>query len=719
MKELSIHLGRTPLHVANYPVGIDSRVEEVISLSQKESDDNDVLMIGLWGPGGIGKTTIAKAIYNAIAREFHGSSFLEQVRENSNKGNGLVGLQEKLLSRILYPIRLTVCTKDGGISLIRERLCSKKILLVLDDVDHLDQLNALVGQGNWFGEGSRIFVTSRDRHLLTSSHCKNCVGLPLALEVLGLFFRGRNDPAWERPLRKLSNSPDKYINRVLKISFDELEENEREIFLDFACFFKGKSIEYIKEVLDGCGFETTIGIEILIDKSLIRNEHGTLQMHDLVQLMGQNIVYQECTDDPGKRSRLWLLEDVQDILCKDTGVNAVKAIVLDLPPPEEGTTMIPEERTIDPDAFRKMKKLSMLILKEVHSSSQGPVYLPNNLRWLEWSNAPFLEFGSVRKKLVGLDIQKSHIRQVGGEFKNFKNLKYINFSQCNLVSVPDLSSIPNLESLNLDECKSLVEVHQSVACHDKLKFLSLQFCFNLSNFPHILKAKSLQALDFLGCSKLEKFSDIPEKMEHLEELDLGWTAIKELPASVENLVSVKKIKLSKCKRLSTLPSSVYKLQNLKLLNLGGCSNFVMFPENSEDSTNPNDNLGFRNLFRLDLNDCNLSEVEFLESSSSFPKLGDLNLSGNKFTHLPTSINKYHNLERLDVANCKQLQKIPQLPPNVHFLWAIGCISLQEFPNLSSLSSNCRGVVSWVTPMWRKLNELQAQKGIEPIEKKRE
>ncbi|KAL3725634.1 hypothetical protein ACJRO7_030636 [Eucalyptus globulus] len=541
IKELSIHLGRTPLHVANYPVGIDSRVEEVISLSQKELDDNDVLMIGLWGPGGIGKTTIAKAIYNAIEREFEKSSFLEQVRENSNKSNGLVGLQEKLLSQILYPRHLTVCSKDDGISLIRERLCSKKILLVLDDVDHLDQLNALVGQDNWFGKGSRIFVTSRDRHLLTSSHCKNCVyevetlkkdeaqdlfvwhafpnnkkveiredlidkalhyssGLPLALEVLGSFLRGRNEPAWESALRKLSNSPDKYIDRVLKISFNGLEENEREIFLDFACFFKGKSIEYIKKLLDGCGFETTIGIEILIDRSLIRNEHGTLQMHDLVQLMGQNIVNQECTDDPGKRSRLCLLEDVQDILCEDTGVNAVKAIVLDLPALKGGRTMISEERTISPDAFRNMKMLRMLILKEVHSSSQDPVYLPNNLRWLEWSNAPFLEFGSGRKKLVGLDIQESQIRQVDGKFKNFECLKYINFRQCKslLQKIPQLP--PNMRTLLAKGCKSLQEFPNLSGLSAECLEVDLSSCRELFR-------KGANTTDVLSLKELPKLSD--------------------------------------------------------------------------------------------------------------------------------------------------------------------------------------------------------------------
>ncbi|XP_048132936.1 TMV resistance protein N-like isoform X2 [Rhodamnia argentea] len=369
IKELSIHLERTPLHVAKYPVGIDSRVQQVISLLENETGDDDVLMVGLWGPGGIGKTTIAKALYNYIEKDFQGTCFLERVRETSNESNGLVSLQEKLLSQILSHRNLAVYNVDGGITLIRERLCCKKILPVLDDVDRLAQPDALAGGGHWFGQGSRIIVTSRDKHLLTS-HGITCVheaktlsddeardlfcrhafldrkkieirrdlidravhyanGLPLALQVFGSFLCGRKEPAWESALRNLSKSPDHTINSVLKTSFYGLDDKAREIFLDISCFFKGKRIEYIKEVLDNCGFESTIGIEVLIERSLITNENGYLQMHDLIQLMGKDIVIQECRNDPGQRSRLWLFEDVSDILCGDTGTNAVKAIVLD------------------------------------------------------------------------------------------------------------------------------------------------------------------------------------------------------------------------------------------------------------------------------------------------------------------------------------------------------------------------------------------------------
>ncbi|KAK3431409.1 hypothetical protein EUGRSUZ_E03289 [Eucalyptus grandis] len=671
VKELSIRLHRTPLYVAKYPVGIDFQVQVLIWLSQKVSDDDDVLMIGLWGPGGIGKTTIAKALYNAMERQFQGCSFLEQVREKSNRSDGLVTLQKDLLSEILgHP--LTVYCVVGGISLIQERLCCKKVLLVLDDVDHMNQLNALAGKGNWFGKGSRIIVTSREKQLLTC-HGINCVqyafpnsksveirrdlidkalhyadGLPLALEVLGSFLRGRKEPAWESTLHKLSKIPEPTINRVLKISFNGLENNEREIFLDIACFFKGKNIKYIKEVLDSCGFHTAIGIDILIERSLIKKPS-----------MGRDIVNEACRDDPEKRSRFWLLEYVEDIFCYNTGTDAVKAIILDLPP--SGVIII------SPDAFTNMKKLKMLILLGVHISSQAQVRLPNELRWLEWPNAPNLEFGSSSNKLVRLDVPRSHIRQLGGNFQNFRELKSINLTECkSLVSIPDLSLAPNMEKLILDGCESLVEIHPSVGNLVKLEVLSLESFSNVSIFPNTLRTKSLQILRLSGCSKLEKFPDIDRKMEHLEGVSLNRTAIKELPASIQNLVSLSWMDLAFCKDLVRLPSHIYKLKNLFYLNLDGCLNLITFPKNMEDSIDPDGHLGFRNLGCLKLRGCNLSKV--------------LDLSYNKFTHLPACI-KYYHFSALIVKGCDLLQEIPQLPSSVCKLLAPCCESLRKLPNL--------------------------------------
>ncbi|KAK3416411.1 hypothetical protein EUGRSUZ_H02138 [Eucalyptus grandis] len=257
VKVISNIVARAPLSVAKYPVGVGCRVEKVMSLLNMGSDD--VRMIGIWATGGVGKTTIANDVYNRIYSQFDGCSFLANVRETSDR-LGLVHLQEKLLREILWKESITVLNVYGGANLIRDRLRCRKIMLVLDDVDHGKQLNALAGKCEWFGKGSRIIVATRDKHVLTShridlvyevepldhveafellsSHAfprnqtkdihRHLIynildyanGLPLAIEVLGGLLCGRSRGEWESKLEELAKSPLKDINKVLKISFD-------------------------------------------------------------------------------------------------------------------------------------------------------------------------------------------------------------------------------------------------------------------------------------------------------------------------------------------------------------------------------------------------------------------------------------------------------------------------------------------------------------------
>ncbi|KAF8007019.1 hypothetical protein BT93_K1122 [Corymbia citriodora subsp. variegata] len=719
VKEIATHLGREPLHVAKHLVGIDSRVLKLKSMLNLESNDG-VLMVGLWGQGGIGKTTLAKAIYNDIFTQFEGSSFLANVRETSKDCKDLVTLQEKLLNEILLRNqRLVVSSVDAGTNLIRERLFCKKVLLVLDDVDDLRQLSALAGEGKWFGNGSRVIFTTRDEHLLIahkidqdhvyevkaldnseahelltkhafSTHQKlkiraNLVdgvlnytkGLPLALEVLGSFLCGRREHEWKSTLKKFSKIPNKSINDVLKISYDGLEENEKEIFLHIACFFKGQGIGYIKKVLGSCDLEIAIGLKILIERSLILIKSGTLQMHDLIQLMGMDIVQQDCRDDPMRRSRLWLYDDVLDVLSYDMGDCAVKAIVLE--PPEL------KEISINSNAFTKMRRLKLLILRNVYNSFQGPVCLPHWLRWFEWPGAPcFPEFSSGPNRLVGLCMSKSSITIVAKQYKDLQQLKYVNLSDCkSLVSMPDLSCTPYLKELDLAYCTNLVEAHESIAKHDQLQILRLTGCSELSVFPDVLKSKHLRILYLDGCKKFERFPDIPNELEDLEELWLLGTAIKELPPSIENLVSLENMFLDNCKNLISLPPSIYKLQNLEDLALRGCTNFTRFPK-CEDSANPCSEIGLPSLLSLRLELCNLSEVQFFENLSCFPVLRQIMLTGNNITSLPSSLNKRAHLSHLIVENCHQLQEIPKLPPSFSYLHAEGCKSLKINGDLTSL-----------------------------------
>ncbi|XP_024930143.2 disease resistance protein RUN1-like [Ziziphus jujuba] len=283
--------------------------------------------------GGIGKTTIAKAVYNYFAAEFEGSSFLANVRETSKQHLGLVQLRETLLFDMHGGKNLKVGNIHRGINIIQERLCNKRVLVILDDVDDLDQLKTLAGGHEWFGLGSRIVITTRNKHLLTSHGVSGIYkvqgmkekralellnwnafkrekpledylalsdrvvrytdGLPLALVVLGSFLCGRTEDQWQSAIHNLEKKPDKKLYQILKISYDALQDNEKRLFLDIACFLVGEDKDYVTKVLGSSNFCPIIGIDVLTDMSLINVDFNRLRMHHLVEEVGKEIVCQE------------------------------------------------------------------------------------------------------------------------------------------------------------------------------------------------------------------------------------------------------------------------------------------------------------------------------------------------------------------------------------------------------------------------------------------
>ena len=97
----------------------------------------------------------------------------------------------------------------------------------------------------------------------------------------------------------------------------DLEEIEKETFLDIVGFFKGWYRDYVVDILDACDLYPNFDIPILIDKSLkVVAQNGTLSMHDLTQQMGKEVVQQESHEILGKRSRLWYYKDALEVLTR-------------------------------------------------------------------------------------------------------------------------------------------------------------------------------------------------------------------------------------------------------------------------------------------------------------------------------------------------------------------------------------------------------------------
>ncbi|KAB2628735.1 TMV resistance protein N-like [Pyrus ussuriensis x Pyrus communis] len=368
--EITKQLDTTYLNVAVYQVGIDSRVNEINSLDRGSYD--------------------VQMFYHSFVYK----SFLGNVRETAKELNGMTNLQEKLLSDIFKPTKMEVGDVHRGIDLIKEKLRSRAVLVIIDDVDDVDQLNALAIARDSFGRGSKIFITTRDRHLLEQvevniiylaqkmkeeealelfswhafrNPCPNeeyseltrsvlgyCGGLPLALEVLGSFLFKRSLRDWTSTLKKLEKIPRFEIQEKLKISFDALsDEDEREIFLDISCFFIGMDKNSVTRILDGCGFFAEIGISVLLQRCLVTvDEKNKLVMHDLLRDMGREIVRAKFPNHPGNCSRLWRQEDAIGVLTDKSGTEDIEGLALNL--------LKPDKASFSMKAFRKMKRLRSL-----------------------------------------------------------------------------------------------------------------------------------------------------------------------------------------------------------------------------------------------------------------------------------------------------------------------------------------------------------------------
>lgn len=347
-------LSRTALSVAPYLIGIEARVRKINAWLHDGSTEVGILAI--YGMGGIGKTTTAKRLYNLNFERFEGSSFLANVREFAEQSDGLVRLQRQLLSDILKGRKEKIHNVDEGIIKIKNALCSKKVLLVVDDVDQREQLDAILGMQDWFYPGSKIILTTRHERLLNAhevhkvhevekldadeslelfswhafgqSHPINgfmdhstrvtnyCGGLPLALRVLGSSLSGRSVDIWESAIKKLETIPDSQILKKLKISYDSLQDShDKSLFLDIACFFVGKGKDKIITILDGCDFYTKVGLQNLIDRCLVTiNQDKKVMMHQLLIEMGREIIRQESPQEPGRRSRLCRHKDCISVL---------------------------------------------------------------------------------------------------------------------------------------------------------------------------------------------------------------------------------------------------------------------------------------------------------------------------------------------------------------------------------------------------------------------
>ncbi|KAG0588337.1 hypothetical protein KC19_2G235800 [Ceratodon purpureus] len=382
--------------------------EEAISRLLQEAS-----IVGVVGMGGIGKTTLAKAVYQSIRKDFDRSSYLDNVKSKASLD------AEKLMILSLDDVLITLLQdfgitdrRTGSIVQYSALKDSRKVLLedlqkyvhqhrvlvVVDDVGTGEILDRLLKDMGFLtgNNESRLIVTCRNWQVLeehvphfhrydvefmssgedielfsyhafqgarsleekrrtlhgflsqdSSEHLmhefeimcadvvKACCGLPLSLEVMGRLlgsYLSKIDlsskqclDCWKGALEKLKNAEPLeggYDNdklwKVLKISYDALHENEKNMFLDIACFFSD-TVQYSEQTLIWIwgGKESKLNeLRNLKERCLVKinKDDGVVTMHDQLRDMGRGVVRGQGRQKVKKMSRVWDCKDVGELL---------------------------------------------------------------------------------------------------------------------------------------------------------------------------------------------------------------------------------------------------------------------------------------------------------------------------------------------------------------------------------------------------------------------
>lgn len=709
---IPLEIRNEPLRISKSVFGMEESMNKVINLLDIDSEES-LITVAICGMAGVGKTSLAKAVHNHIYHKFDATCFVYDVRHQAQHTNGIAKMQRHIL-KDLVKFKDKVNDEAHGQSLMRDRLRSIRALVILEYVDDSKQLESL--RGDWYGPGSRILVITLDHQLLNDGQVKVhkmqgldkeqalepfswhafmrdrpgegyeklsqravdiCNGRPLLLEVLGALLYNKDTSYWVKTFEILKTSVNQDKYSVLRLCYDGLNSEQKEMFLDMACLFIGRKRESVISFWEASHCDPTKGLTDMILKSLISlDEDNRFAMHSELRDMGRAIVAEESTV-PGDHSRLWKPEEAELVVMEGKGTEKVRCL-----------TYLQQEVTLQTNNLKTMCNLQLLWLDGALIEGDF-AQMPQEIKWLRWENCPLkclpCEWNMQQLAVLDLSFSKD-IEAVWTTLSDEKgphNLKVLKLNYCtNLQVLPDLSSHTSLIRLELCGCTELKELPESVGLLIQLKHLDLSNCYNLAHLPEtITNLSSLEVLFLSNCHNIRELPDSFGDLTVLKNIRLDGTSLKELPQSFRWLFHLEKLTLHGCCKLRSLPQSIGELICLRSLDIHGCSRLRALPDSIYD---------LKSLRYLDMTDCQgISIGEKLGNHICMERLILSNCPALR--SLPTSIGQLKCLRHLNMSNCISLFRLPEEIGNLVCLQELflnRCYNLCELPqsigNLSKL-----------------------------------
>eukprot|EP00253_Pinus_taeda_P014905 PITA_14905 len=793
--------------VGKYPTGLDEKAEDFEKFLLRQQQRGKHQILAIMGLGGIGKTTLATELFNRKTSYYSRSCFLSDVKDK--KGNDLILLQKEILEILDVPDDKIKRVKDvaEGKVVIRNHLSSSKALVIIDDVDDEDQVDALLPHQSVIHPDSLILITSRNRDVLRNSNVEEdsiytlsglserhslelfcshsfnqsyppqefeslvekfveaCSGLPLSLKVIGALLKRKSKSYWEDLLNKLGRTLPSEIKQKLQISYNALEEEEKEIFLDIACFFIGEDRDRVIRILGESGFQN------IVDRSLVDvDRKKRIKMHDHVRDMGRELA--KGSGLPGRLWR-WTEEDNGDLLRKSRNGQMTDV---------RGVRIHGGEYTQVDDGIR-MSRLQFLdakgdlmerILTKVSSSNLkwlrwtcNRILLPCEhytlLRWVPMNNLRVLQIEGHRLKtlweeqlepplqLRELEIKicsLSHIPNSIGQLKHLERIVICNVKpeKITITELPEeFCGLRSLKVLVLEGWSRMKALPKKFGNLTELQHLQLSKCSALKSLPESFgELTNLQHVDLSDCSNLARLPESFGELTNLQHIQLSsCTALDSLPESFGKLSNLQRIDLSYCRALERLSDSFGDLIKLQHLNLVGCSELSLPRETLGDISTlkyidlsycrkievlPSQVAHQRSLEQLRLRATNLKELpsaigqlscmEVLELGDAplldklpfqlydLKKLKELRIVGwQELKVLPDALCDLKNLKQLSISGCKKLKCLPPLLgdlSNLNTLKIFGCDELNRLPTSIGRLTQLTYLSVWGCPLIREL-----------------
>ncbi|KAH6557917.1 hypothetical protein KP509_1Z086200 [Ceratopteris richardii] len=702
----------------DFPVGLAERSSDIaIHIQDCMTMSGESLQcFGLVGMGGAGKTTLAMSIYNKIHCKFEGSFFSVNTRAKvQDKGRlGLVAVQKKIVENLLR-LKEDVKINDEvhGKAVLSAKLSNINALVVLDDVDEERHLDALYKPlQSCLGRKSVVIITTRERKILESARptktfdieglgkemskllfywhafmrpkppveleevseraIEACDGLPLALKVVGSYLYNVSDKSsWEEKLTYLQKNK-REIFDVLRISFDGLENDEKEAFLDICCFMideeedlacavlnacYGMGRTYLHELQNKCLITTYVHFDILERKGVRR-----IRVHDQLRDMGRRIIREE------RRDRAWDEETANDILQDERARASLRGLSVwsHIPLPVEALHSGWVPQLSHGMGFRHgvtcLPRLRILVVKDMSKSASTeqrrfcPQYFfkkvrCRDLRWLRWEGDPFQELpcGLRSTKLGVVELHRSPTREL--RMATLPKLQHLDLSFCGELMALDMTSFSSLQHLKVRDCHKLRRIAGDAP---SLQTLELTSCgveeLDCKGFS------SLQHLQLRGRNSLKRIAgDLPSlqtlelgNMYLLEELDCkGFSSLQHLKVRdycdklrriAGDAPSLQTLEVWICPRLEELDCK--GLSSLQHLQLIGCESLKRIAGDAPS------------LQTLELSWC--AGVEELDCKG-LPSLEVLKVSG--CPSLKTLCNLPATLQNLELDCCRALESV--------------------------------------------------------------